>query len=269
MRAAVLVDEVHPLVARLAQTLVGLGAVAHLVPWSELVVRLDGDGAHLDTLDEADVVYLDRMAGTQVELLAEWSRQRGVPVVNDPRAYGLARNRSLAARRLARTGLPAPAAVVCHRMSALRAAVAGPVVVTSPRGECAEELLIGHDLADDDLERLLSFDGTALVRHLPAPARFVWRVDVVDGRVIVVARRHAANHGGQVDLLHPEDPEAAAAAALATAAARSLGLVVASIDVTAGRPAVLDVNPEPAVARNELPAAIASSLLRHAAPARR
>lgn len=303
-RIAVLVDEIHPLVEVLADELAGQGAGVSLVSWRDLVVRLGPDGPEIGALDGVRAVYLDRLAerepcyAAQFELLAEWSRASGVPVLNEPRAYWRSRDKALTAQVLSHAGVPVPETTVCHSVPALRATAHGtsPVAVKSTQGVCAEELVVGNgfELSGDELARILGYDGAALVQpFVHNPERFIWRVDVVDDRAVVINRRYAFNsgefpvcngtHGGAIEFLDPARHTSIPPVLLARRAVTALGLTVAGVDIVVdahGELAVLEVNPEPDITvdpgapagsagfRTEFPAAIARCLMRHARAAR-
>lgn len=289
---ALLVDEQHPLIPELIRAITSAGARARAVHWRELAFEIDRTGRVTDpTLADVDAVYLDRLAeeercyATQFRLLEKWSLTHSVAIINPPDSYWPARDKALSAMMLGSNGIPTPPTHVCHDLGALRTAVHTPsvVVVKSTQGFCAREILIGEgrDIEDDALASLLECDGAAVVQpFIDNPARFVWRIDVVDGQVIVIRREYAVNasgpplcngdRGGVVEFVDQHEEVAYEPAQLAIRAAALLRIPVAGVDIAVdgnGQLFVLEVNPEPDLPtdgekiRNEFPEAIARCLL--------
>lgn len=284
-RIGVIVDTMHPLLERIQERLRTLGDETRFIPWREIVLR-PGAGGHRDCA----LLYLDRLGEDKRCYLAQIMSlaHAGPRAINAPDAYARARNKVLAGLALVSKGFLMPPTTIVHSREAC-AALLKPrkdYAAKSAEGVCSDEVFAftGTAAPWDKLEPILRRDGQLIVQDFIAnPDRFIWRVDIVDGVVVVANRRYAytpvgqlpicnGTHGGKIVFLRQEE-FGAPACRLAVDATRALELSVSGVDIVEaedGRLYVLEVNPEPDITldRYEFPYAIADFLHREAAKER-
>lgn len=287
---AILIDEVHPLIELIEQCLKrNPGVDCRRVYWRDIVYSMSELGElHARPLDGVSAVYLDRLGeeersyATQLILLDHWACAHGVPILNSPRPYLAARDKALSGWLLTSSGVATPPTAVAFSNSALTALTKnGPCAVKSTQGVCAEEIVVGVALSATEIAPVLARDGAAVVQpFISNPDRFIWRIDVVAGRIVMMNRRYSyndeplpicnGNRGGKVQFSNLTSAGDTSVGRLAIRATRNLRLDVAGVDIVvdeAGKEYVLEVNPEPdatyenGALRTELPFAIAELLL--------
>ncbi len=285
MRIAILWDVRHALIDRIGMTLLSLGATVRWVRWTDLNFRT-GDSTILSSIDDCDGAYLDRLGestrgyAAHLALLDRWRMGRKV-VVNSPCAYWVGMDKTLTFAHLAKSRLPYPRTGIVCSLTALEAFCSSCIdscVIKSSLGTCAEEIVAfrASQVPVDIARRWLDRDGIILVQeYIRFGGRYIWRVDVVNGCVIVANKRHAFNpnaehslcngsRGGKIEFFKPNElPAQVRDLALATAA--SFGLEVVGVDLLPedhGGLMVCEVNPEPDITldRMEFPDAIARHL---------
>jgi glutathione synthase/RimK-type ligase-like ATP-grasp enzyme len=276
-------DDNHPLLDRICARLQEHGTQASLVNWKSL--------AHspqvTNPLTNFDLLYLDRMGertrtyDTQLNLLIELSQK--IAIVNPPESYIRTRNKATMAHQFAKHKIPSPPLSICYTaeqiQSFCRTQSSSHFVAKSVLGCCADDV---YPFAATDRElpssiaTLLARDGMVVTQvFVKNSERFIWRVDVVNGEIIVCNQRFAFNsdqetplcngtRGGEIVFWNPADLPMAVRT-LALNAVKALGLVVAGVDLLPaddGRLFVLEINPEPDITldRYEFPYAIADHL---------
>jgi glutathione synthase/RimK-type ligase-like ATP-grasp enzyme len=279
-KIAIIHDDHHPLLDKIQERLLNRGAEPVLVSWKQLAIGMGLPSA----LEGISAIYLDRMGErtssytTQIELLNEIVC---APIVNAPKPYAIARNKALTARKLASLGIPTPTSAIvydCHQFNAFRSANPNDFyVVKSIYGCCAKDVyIVAFDATSDQLQSLLDRDGIAVIQSFVLnPLRYIWRIDVVDGQIIVANQRFSFNSddempmcngtlGGRIQFWNPKEiPNAVRDLALRTV--KGLDLTVAGVDILPdadGNLFVLEANPEPDITldRFEFPFAIADYL---------
>ncbi|VVP88974.1 Ribosomal protein S6--L-glutamate ligase [Pseudomonas fluorescens] len=279
-------DDMHPLLDKIAQRVIAQGSTVQFIHYSALTF---GFGV-ADCLKGLDAIYLDRMGeltrsySTQLALLPSLQKLSGdIPIINEPSHYTVARNKALTAQLFKERGVPAPETAIVYSLAQIDD-LAGlqsqcKFVVKSILGCCADDV---HLYPDDNnraaITAMLARDGMAIMqKFVERKNRFIWRVDVVDGKVIVCNQRFAYNpddelpicngtRGGEIVFLSPDNlPEHIYN--LAVGAVQTLGLVVAGVDLVEadnGEIYVIEVNPEPDITldKYELPYSIADYLIK-------
>lgn len=244
-----------------------LGVTHTASNWRHIVTSVGNDGGSITAegvaMDKADVVLLRTMPPGSLEqiilrmdamhLLAE----RGVCVVNSPRAIEIAVDKYLALARMQAAGLPVPQTMTCQRM------VDAMVAFEQLGGDVVVKAIFGSEsfgmtrISDADLaaraftmlERQQSV--MYLQRFIPHDGSDL-RLLILGGRVLTAMRRRSESgdwrtnvaRGGVGEMVAVDD----ATAALGINAAAACGTEVAGVDVLIGRdglPYVLEVNAVP------------------------
>ncbi|WP_282875909.1 ATP-grasp domain-containing protein [Pseudomonas peli] len=278
-------DDMHLLLEKIAQRVIAQGSTAHFIHYSALTFGFSVP----DCLKGLDAIYLDRMGeftrsySTQLALLPSLQKLSGdIPIINDPSHYSVARNKALTAQLFKEQGVLAPETAIVYSLAQIDdLAVVQPqswFVVKSILGCCADDV---HIYPDDKnraaINAILERDGMAIMQtFIERKSRFIWRVDVVNGKVIVCNQRFAYNadhelpicngtRGGKIVFLKPDELPAHIYS-LAVEVVQTLGLVVAGVDLVEadnGQIYVIEVNPEPDITldKYELPYSIADYLI--------
>ncbi len=292
LRIGILKDETHTLIENIRSSVRDMGHDCEFIEWSDLTIQLRNGSLH-SSLNSYDVIYLDRMGEktpsytTQLDLLDRLSHH--VRILNAPRAYTTARNKALTALAFQHYGIPHPRSSICLSQSSLMGVIEDAqrrevknLIVKTAFGYSANGVLAFPSSQPpwDYLEKWMIEDHLLLVQDfIPNPNAFIWRIDVVDGRIVVANQRYQFNqdlerpicngtHGGSIKF-HAPDQVPSPVRDLALSAVKKLGLDVAGVDLMMdpqGEPLVIEVNPEPDYTRdrNEFPNAIAQFLIHSA-----
>lgn len=279
-------DDMHPLLEKIAQRITAKGSTVQLIHYTALTFGSDVP----DCMKDLDAIYLDRMGeltrsySTQLALLPSLLKWSGnIPIINDPSHYTVARNKALTAQILRECGIPAPDTTIVYNLAQIDN-LAGvqkhdKFVLKSILGCCANDVYIYPDeINRAPIAAMLARDGMAVMQtFVERKNRFIWRVDIVDGNVVLCNQRFAYNppeelplcngtRGGDIIFLSSGDlPESIYNLAIDTV--QMLGLVVAGVDLVEaddGKIYVIEVNPEPDITLDkcELPYAIADYLIK-------
>ncbi|HUP00349.1 MAG TPA: RimK family alpha-L-glutamate ligase [Gemmatimonadota bacterium] len=182
----------------------------------------------------------------------------GVPVLNDSRAIGRARDKLVALQLLARAGIDVPATVMIGNRGSLERVleiVGGPpVVLKLLQGTQGVGVILAESRAAiaATLDTLWGLGQHVLIQEFVAESRGCdVRALVIGGQVVAAMRRVAGDgewranlhRGGSAERIHLED----AYARVATHAARAVGLEVAGVDLLESRrgPKVVEINASP------------------------
>lgn|GEM_PF-1777420 len=279
-------DEMHPLLNKIAERITAQGSTVQFIHYTELTFGLDVTNC----LNELDAIYLDRMGeltrsySTQLALLPSLQKlNNNIPIVNDPVHYTVARNKALTAQLLKDHGVSAPNTAIVYSLSQIDdlagAQQHNKFIVKSILGCCADDVYIYPDeINRAPISAMLARDGMAIMQiFIERRNRYIWRIDVVDGKVIICNQRFAynaddelplcnGNRGGYDVFLNPGDlPEPIYKLAVETV--QILGLIVAGVDLVEtddGQIYVIEVNPEPDITldKYEFPDAIADYLIK-------
>lgn len=279
-------DDMHPLLEKIAQRITAQGSTVQFIHYTALTFGFDVP----DCLNDLDAIYLDRMGeltrsySTQLALLPSLQKLSGnIPIINDPSHYTVARNKALTAQVLKEHGVPAPDTAIVYSLAQIDDLAGAQqhhkFVVKSILGCCADDVYIyPGEINRAPISAMLVRDGMAIMQtFIERKNRFIWRVDVVDGKVIVCNQRFAYNandelplcngtRGGDIVFLSPGDlPKPIYKLAVETV--QTLGLVVAGVDLVEaddGQVYVIEVNPEPDITldKYELPYSIADYLIK-------
>jgi len=281
-------DRLHAsVVVPLASALAAAGCRVQTLHVADATLTLGPDGPVLHDgacrrVAAPDVVLARVVSEPGPARLAAALARSGVRVVNDPAAASHASDKLVAAVTLARAGVPVPDQVYLPRgqgdAEELEARLGLPVIVKPPRGMWGDGVELLHT-AGEVAGRAAPTgrdQGLLVQRFLPEVSDGDVRLLVVDGRTVAAVRRlpaageHRANLAkGATAVAHrPTGAERA----VAEAAARALGLVVAGVDLvpTATGPYVLEVNPNPGLAATghtagvDVFAAVAQAVVRSA-----
>ena len=250
-----------------------LGERGHLgvvVPYEGLVARIGGLAVALAEADpplrsgdvpilEADVVFARIIPGGSLEQIIfrvdalHWIEDRGVLVVNSPRAIERSVDKFYTTALLHEAGLPSPETVVCESVSDAMNAVRrmGDVVIKPIFGSLGHGMVRVSD-PDVALRVMRALDQTRPVfyvqRAIDHGGRDV-RVFVVGGRVLGAIERRAAAGDWRTNVARGASAEPfdlpAAWAQLAVRAAAAIGADYAGVDLLPSRDGevyVLEVN---------------------------
>jgi RimK family alpha-L-glutamate ligase len=247
----------------LCRALSARGHVSIVLPYETLIATLGADKSGLSSegaaILEADAVFARIIpSGTLEQIIfrvdaLHWIEERGVPVVNSPRAIERAVDKFYTDALLREAGLPTPETVVCGTMADAMEAVRriGDVVIKPLFGSMGHGLVRVGD-PDVAFRVLKSLDQVRSVfyiqRYIDHGGRDV-RVFVVGGRVVGAIERHAAAGDWRTNVARGADARAielpAEWAQLALRAAAAIGADYAGVDLLPaadGRVFVLEVN---------------------------
>jgi len=247
-------------VADLCRAAAALGHVASPVDFRRLTA---GVACAPQPLADFDAVIVRTMPPGSLEQvvfrmdLLQSVAARGVPVLNSPRALESCVDKYLTTARLAQTGLPVPATVVCqHADAALEAftALGGDVVVKPLFGSEGRGMV---RISDPELawRTFRTLERTGAVLYLQQMIRHPgWdlRVFVLAGRILTAMRRRSSAGNWRTNVAQGGKGEPVTVtseqADLALRAAEVLGTEAAGIDLLpgpAGQWYVLEVNAVP------------------------
>lgn len=268
-RIGIIFDERHELIEYVASRIESEGGDVRFIHYTDLVLRFDSSGL----FDGLDILYLDRMGertqgyATQLMLLANIeSGQCPIPIVNEPSAYLIARNKALMYQALWEKNIPIPETAIVysweHIDSFLDTHSCRAVVVKSLLGYSAEEVFVYPDAGNrKGINDILIRDGMVVVqKYVVRENKYIWRVDIVDGIAVTGSRDYAcddqealplcnyAQGGESDDVLVCDIPPDIVRCSID--AVKALSLVVAGVDVIVddnGEIYIIEVNPEPNV----------------------
>jgi RimK family alpha-L-glutamate ligase len=239
---------------------------------------------HRSTLDGHEIVIVRTMPPGSLEQVVfrmdvlHVLQDRGVRVLNPPRALEVCVDKYLASARLEAAGLPTPPTAICQDAESAMAAFEelGRDVVVKPLFGSEGRGMLRIESGDLGWRVFRALERTQAVlyvqRYVPHPG---WdlRVLVLGGQVLAAMRRHARSgwrtnvaQGGRAETISVTADEAR----LALAAAEAVGTTVAGVDLLPrpqGGYEILEVNAVPGW-RALAPASgvdVATAILRHAA----
>ena len=249
----------------LCRALSARGHVSVVLPYEKLIATLGSGGAGTGlssegaAILEADAVLARIIpSGTLEQIIfrvdaLHWIEERGVPVVNSPRAIERAVDKFYTDALLREAGLPTPETVVCENMADAMAAVRalGEVVIKPIFGSMGHGLVRVSD-PDVAFRVLKSLDQVRSVfyiqRAVDHGGRDI-RAFVVDGRVLGAIERRAPEGDWRTNVARGADARAinlpADWAQLALRAAAAIGADYAGVDLLPSRDGqvfVLEVN---------------------------
>ncbi|AUB62920.1 hypothetical protein CN917_12625 [Bacillus thuringiensis] len=284
-KIAIIHEEIHPLLNKIYERLEDFGCEPHLVHWNTLGLEA---GSLSYNLEKFDTVYLDRMGeifpsySTQLSLLQGIAEQlSNTRIVNNPKAYSIARNKALMAVKLATANLPIPLTKIAYTKNQIEdfCKQSGHefYIAKSFLGACAEDIFpFPNGKIPNEVINLLDRDGMVIVQEfIYNPNRFIWRIDIVDSQVIQCNQRFAYNDdfetplcngtiGGDIIFWEPSNLPSDICN-LAVKAVSELGLDIAGVDILvsdSGSLFIAEVNPEPDITLDRIgfPYAIADYL---------
>jgi len=249
----------------LCRALSARGHVSVVLPYEKLIATLGSGGAGTGlssegaAILEADAVLARIIpSGTLEQIIfrvdaLHWIEERGVPVVNSPRAIERAVDKFYTDALLREAGLPTPETVVCENMADAMAAVRalGEVVIKPIFGSMGHGLVRVSD-PDVAFRVLKSLDQVRSVfyiqRAVDHGGRDI-RAFVVGGRVLGAIERRAPEGDWRTNVARGADARAidlpADWAQLALRAAAAIGADYAGVDLLPSRDGqvfVLEVN---------------------------
>jgi RimK family alpha-L-glutamate ligase len=242
-----------------------LGERGHLgvvLPYESLVARIAND-SRLESADvpvfDADVVLARIIPGGSLEQIIfrvdalHWIEDRGIPVVNSPRAIERTVNKFYTTALLREAGLPTPETVVCESIDSAMTAVRamGDVVIKPIFGSLGHGMVRVSD-PDVAIRVVRALDQTRAVfyvqRAIDHGGRDV-RAFVVGGRVLGAIERHAPEGDWRTNVARGASARAfelpPAWEQLALRAAAAVGADYAGVDLLPSRDGdvfVLEVN---------------------------
>jgi len=264
MRAVILSARTGWHTDELCRALGERGHVGVVLPYEGLVAHIGGsEGASLTSANvpvfEADVVLARIIPGGSLEQIIfrvdalHWIEDRGVLVVNSPRAIERSVDKFYTTALLHEAGLPSPETVVCESVSDAMMAIRrlGDVVIKPIFGSLGHGMVRVSD-PDVALRVIRSLDQTRPVfyvqRAIDHGGRDV-RVFVVGGRVLGAIERRAPDGDWRTNVArggsaHPFELPSSWAE-LAVRAAAAIGAEYAGVDLLPARDGdvyVLEVN---------------------------
>jgi ribosomal protein S6--L-glutamate ligase len=239
-----------------------LGHEAVAVDFRRVTAGVGTQNSGFGLLDGFDAVVVRTMPPGSLEQVVfrmdvlHQLQARGVPVINPPRAVEVCVDKYLATARLADAGLPVPPTIVCQGADAALEAFAtlgGDVVVKPLFGSEGRGMVRVFDpeTAWRTFRTLARLQTVLYLQQYVAHPGWDLRVFVLGGRVLAAMRRRArgdwrtnVSQGGRAESVVP----GAAEVELALRAAKTLGAVVAGVDLLPrpdGGWYVLEVNAAP------------------------
>ena len=248
----------------LLRALAERGHVGVVVPYEGLVARLGGPkGPPLQTegipLFEADAVLARIIPSGSLEQVIyrvdalHWLEERGVPVINSPRAIERAVDKFYTSALLQEAGLPTVDTVVCERAAEAMAAVRefGDVVIKPIFGSMGHGIVrvSDPDVAFRVVKTLESMRTVFYVQRAVDHGGRDYRLFVIGGRVLAAIERRAAEGDWRSNVARGATAAAFEAPAewqaMALRAAAAIGADYAGVDLLPapdGRVYVLEVN---------------------------
>ena len=248
----------------LLRALAERGHVGVVVPYEGLVARLGlrTDGGLRSEgvpLFEADAVLARIIPSGSLEQIIyrvdalHWLEERGVPVVNSPRAIERAVDKFYTSALLQEAGLPTVETVVCERAADAMAAVRefGDVVIKPIFGSMGHGIVrvSDPDVAFRVVKTLETTRAVFYVQRAIDPGGRDYRLFVIGGRVLAAIERHAAEGDWRSNVARGATAVAFNAPSewqqMAASAAAAIGADYAGVDLLPaadGRVYVLEVN---------------------------
>ena len=246
----------------LCRALADRGHVASVLPYEGLAARLEGEAelsSDRTSLLDADAVLTRMIPNGSLEQIIyrvdalHWLEDRGVPVMNSPKAIERSVDKFYTTALLHEAGLPTPETVVCEGTAEAAAAVAamGEAIIKPLFGSMGHGMVRVSD-ADVAFRVLRSLEQTRAVFYVQRAIDHSGtdvRVLVVGGRVLGAIERRATDGGWRTNvsrggIAQPFDLPAAWAQ-LAVRAAAAVGADYAGVDLLPSSDAgvyVLEVN---------------------------
>ena len=252
------------------------GHAARVLPYESLVASFAGGRSRASglTAEESPVLDADAVlarfipAGSLEQIIfrvdaLHWIEERGVPIVNSPRAIERSVDKFYTDARLREAGLPTPETFVCERAADAMTAIRAMLDVDPPPG-CERAVVIkpifgsmGHGIvrvSDPDVafRVVQALDTVRAVfyvqRAIDAGGRDI-RAFVVGGRVLGAIERRASDGDWRANVSRGGSPSACALAPawadLAARASEAIGADYAGVDLVPasdGSVFVLEVN---------------------------
>lgn len=234
--------------------------------WHALTGRVGlaaGAAVHADNtqLDGADAVIVRTMPPGSLEQVVfrmdvlQRLEQRGVRIINSPRAIETSVDKYLALTRMEAVGLPVPATIVCQRFVDAMAAfneLGSDVVIKPIFGSEGWGMtrITDRDLAARAFAQLERMNSAIYVQRFVEHGGSDLRLFVIDDRVVAAMKRTASDWRTNVARGATAESIIADAAIqeMATRAAAACGAVVAGVDILhgpRGEPYVIEVNAAP------------------------
>ena len=239
------------------------GHVGVVVPYEGLVARIGG-GLRSEgvPLFESDAVLARIIPSGSLEQIIfrvdalHWIEERGVPVINSPRAIERAVDKFYTSALLQEAGLPTVETVVCERAADAMAAVRafGDAVIKPIFGSMGHGIVrvSDPDVAFRVVKTLETTRAVFYVQRAIDHGGRDYRLFVVGGRVLAAIERRAADGDWRTNVARGASARAVTVSAewerLALAAAAAVGADYAGVDLLPGRDAavfVLEVNAIP------------------------
>ncbi len=283
---AIIVNEYHLLINVIKDYIIEQGYGCDFIHWQDVSWSFSSDGAKSQMLSKYKAIYLDRLGEGTFSYLSQIklyeSMNEDCTIVNNPSSYIVSRDKALMALEFQRLNIPHPLTLVIHSLNDLSLQLKSKInehfVVKSTQGFCANEVKIFHKskIPYEFVEEIISRDKIIILQdYIENPGEFIWRIDIVDGEVIVANQRFKYNkkgkpicngtRGGEI-IFHSPSKLDHEVKKLALESCKKLNLSVAGVDIiksASGKLFVIEVNPEPDITldKYEFPKAIGNYLI--------
>lgn len=286
LKISIIINDIHPLIISIQNYLKELGNECELIYWSHLTYKINNFSVFLNQQENYDCIYIDRLGegtlsyASQILLLNTFCKK--IVFVNSPEAYLYARDKALMASQFYMFDIPFPETNICFDLSHVHKIIQNSstyIVAKSYQGYSSNEIAIFNkeNVNISFIKKILDRDSIIIIQeYIDNSKEYIWRIDIVDGEIIVCNRRYRYNaegkpicngtHGGKIIFYDPKDlDEKIKLVALETA--KKLNLLVTGIDIildSQNNVYVIEANPEPDITLNcfEFPYAIANLLIK-------
>lgn len=288
-KIAIIINEIHPLIEVIQKNLLLRNHECDFIFWNEVVWEYCPKMKIKSNLDQYNAIYLDRLGEATysyvIQIIMYCSIGEKIPIINPPENYLIARDKALMSIYFEKYNFIFPKTFVIHNKEGIKKALEYSFdyfVIKSTQGFSSNEVEIVHRKVipySKFLKKILKRDKIVIIQeYIENPKDFIWRVDIVDGKVIVANKRFRYNkvgkpicngtQGGKI-IFYNADEIDSEIRDFSIKVCEKMHLSVAGLDIVVSSnniPYLIEVNPEPDITLNryEFPEAIADFLVKKA-----